>query len=67
MEDKEVSAKKNCILSYTELRVEDLYKDKRSTAMAVNNYIQNLIREAKKRVRKMAAENALISKGLLFI
>jgi len=28
VEDKEVSAKKIASLSYTELRVEDLYKDK---------------------------------------
>ena len=42
-------------------------RDKRDRVLAVKNYIQTLIREAKKRERKMASENALISKGILFI
>lgn len=49
------------------LENQEINRDKRDRVLAVKNYIQTLIREAKKRERKMATENALISKGFLFI
>lgn len=49
------------------LENQEINRDKRDRVLAVKNYIQTLIRETKKRERKMATENALISKGFLFI
>ena len=49
------------------LENQDINRDKRDKVLAVKNYIQTLIRDAKKRERKMASENALISKEIIFI